>query len=323
MAHRHGIGHRAEPEHHLRRPGACDVARAEVAADRVELQVLPGVLIEGLERRAPRGLEAELHRAHRQQRVTRLGARHAKHTEVDRVDRVDAALNERALAPVDDLPPGANLAGSGRQREALVHERVAHLGAAADAAEGIVAQLRTGAVPVRVLEVVEREPTEEPAEVLVAELELRGPHHRVGVDALVVVQVPVVAVDAVGLAAGGQADDALVTVLEPEPEAEGERVVPVPLELARRRGGGLRGFQGAGLGGLLSACWRWCCPVRGRHARRALDTVMHRQRLPARHAHQRAEQDDERDPDPTARRWGSISAHIHNRYSLPRVNHSG
>ena len=117
------VGHRAEAEHDLRRPGAGQVARAEVAADRVDLGLLPGVLVEGLDRRVGRRLDAELDGAHRQQGVAQLGAGHAQDADVDGIDGVDAALDEGALAPVDHLPAGADFTGMRPASESVPQRR--------------------------------------------------------------------------------------------------------------------------------------------------------------------------------------------------------
>ena len=100
----------------------------------------------------------------------------------------------------------------------------------ADAVLRVVRQRRAGPVAVLVGDVVEGEAADEAADVLVAELELAGDLRGVGEQPLLVVLVAVVAVDREGGPAGGDADDALVGIGHPEPEAVGQRVVPVPLE---------------------------------------------------------------------------------------------
>ena len=254
MTDRHRVGHGAEAEHDFRRARPREVGRAEVAAHRVDLRLLPGVLVEGLERRVGGRLDAELDGAHRQQGVAQLGAGHAQDADVDRIDGVDAALDEGALAPVDHLPAAADFPGARPGLEAPPQEGVAELRAGADAVLRLVGQRRAGPVAVLVGEVVEGEAADKAAHrLLVAELELARDLRGVREQPLLVVLVAVVAVDRERRAAGGDADDALVGVGDPEPEAIRERIAPAPLEFGRRlvgrRGGLVGGLRGRLAGG--------------------------------------------------------------------------
>ena len=238
-ADRNRVRRRPEAEHHLRRAAARQIGRAEVAPDRVDLRLLPGELVEGLDRRAARRLEAQLDGADRQVRLAQLRPGHAQRAHVDRVDGVDAALDEGALAPVDHLPARAQLARQAAELEAPVQESVAQLDAGADAAFGGARERRALAVGRLVLVVVEAEAAHEAADALVAPLDLARQLHGVRVDPGVVVLDAVVAVDREGRAAGGEADQALVRVVEPVAQAVADRVAPAPLEVAAGRRLGL------------------------------------------------------------------------------------
>ena len=235
MTDGHRVGHGAEAEHDFRRARPREIGRAEVAADRVDLGLFPGVLVEGFERRVRGRLDAELDGAHRQQGVAQFGAGHAQDADIDRVDGVDAALDERALAPVDHLPAAADFPGTRPGLEAPPQEGVPEFRAGANAVLGGVGQRRAGPVAVLIDEIIEGEAADEAADQLfVAELELARDLRGVREQPLLVVLVAVVAIDRECRPAGGDADDALVGIGDPEPEAIRQRIAPAPLEVRWR-----------------------------------------------------------------------------------------
>ncbi len=121
--------------------------------------------------------------------------------------------------PRSNLPPGVS---------------VEELGAAANPIQGRARQRCSGSLSPFELEVVETGATNESADVLVSELDVDGRFDRVVGDPGVEILVSVVAVDRVGGAARGQADDPLVWIVEPGADAVRQRGVDEELELPDR-----------------------------------------------------------------------------------------
>ena len=231
-ADRQRVRRRTEAEQDLLRTFSSQVGSRIVASHRIDLGLLPVVLIVDLERCVVGRLEAEQRRAHRQQRIAQLRAGNAKNGDVDRIDRVDPSLNEGALAPVQHLPADPDLRRLTPEVELVPGEGVTNLGPAADAPQRIVRQRRAGAILVLVLVVVEGERAGEGAEVLVADLEFAAPLRRVAGDALLVVQVAIVTVDRIGGTSRRPADDRRVRVADAPEQTIGEGIVPAPAEIA-------------------------------------------------------------------------------------------
>jgi hypothetical protein len=171
------------------------VVGAEIGAARVEVGLLEGEQVEGVEgERLAHGERTGDHR-HGLERLAQLGAGGAQAGDVDGVDGVDAVRDERALAPAQDLAAEAEVRGHAGGLELVAEVGVEQGDVGLDFAATERAERRALVLGLLDLEVLEIGGAEEGGEVAVLELEVVGALEDGGVETFAVVEVAVIAVD--------------------------------------------------------------------------------------------------------------------------------
>ncbi|MBK8478964.1 MAG: hypothetical protein IPL39_22560 [Opitutaceae bacterium] len=169
-----GVGQRAETEEDVLSADAGVVVRAEIRTARVDVGLLDGEQVEGVEGEGVGHGDRAGDHGHGLEGLAQLGARGAQAGDVDRVDGVDAVRDEGALAPAEHLAAEAEVGRHAAGVELVAQVGVEQADVALDfaAAQGAERHaLMHGAAGFEVLEVGS---AEEASEAAVFELQIVG-----------------------------------------------------------------------------------------------------------------------------------------------------
>ena len=206
-------------------PARADiVVRGEVGADRIDLCLLPPELVKAFQRQVGGRRHRQRSHRNRDQGVAQLRPRSPQIGHVERVDDVDPVLDERTLAPVEDMvaePYVDQYIVTNVQ--CAVHVEIEDFEIPGRQILRLGGERERFPLAVLILEVDESVDAGEGAEIPGVELELGRHPGCVADETTAVVAVAVVGIDA---------DQVVVTISDPEGHAMGERGVEAPPGLA-------------------------------------------------------------------------------------------
>ncbi len=222
----------AEAREHLAGPITADhvVAREVPAHGRIH-DLLPVVLVEALDGDRLGEVGGRPDHSLPDEGVAQRRRGLEDRDEIERVDDVHPEAQKAGLSPVQHLVAHAQVDGHAADVEYGAEVVVLDVAAAAHEIVGVAAQRGVAAIVEVRLKVVEPVAAHEHAEVAPLQRELAGRPKAVGHDALVVVQVSVVEIDAGRVAAVADADEVAVAALRARQQSVGDADVDQAVDL--------------------------------------------------------------------------------------------